>query len=40
MEYKKIDQGVEELLAILSRRMGSEDILRIKEAYLFAKEAP
>ena len=39
MEYKKIDQGVEELLAVLSRRMGNEDINRIKEAYLFAKEA-
>ena len=32
MEYKKIDQGVEELLAVLSRRMGNEDINRIKEA--------
>ena len=39
MEYKEIDQGVEELLALLSRRIESDDIRRIKEAYLFAKEA-
>ena len=39
MEYKEIDKGVEELLAVLSRRMGSEDIQRVREAYLFAKEA-
>ena len=39
MEYKEIDKGVEELLAILSRRMGSEEIHRVREAYLFAKEA-
>ncbi|MBR5893648.1 MAG: bifunctional (p)ppGpp synthetase/guanosine-3',5'-bis(diphosphate) 3'-pyrophosphohydrolase [Bacteroidaceae bacterium] len=39
MEYKEIDKGVEELLAVLSRRMGSEEIHRVREAYLFAKEA-
>lgn len=39
MEYKVIEQGVEELLTLLSRRMGNDDIQRIREAYFFAKEA-
>ena len=39
MEYKEIDRGVDELLAILARRLGSEDVKRIREAYLLAKEA-
>ena len=39
MEYKVIDREVEELLATLSRRMPSEDVRRIHDAYLFAKEA-
>ena len=39
MEYLEIDRGVEELLAILSRRLEAEDVRRIKEAYLLAKEA-
>lgn len=39
MEYAKIDRGVDELLAILSRRLNNEDIERIRKAYLFAKEA-
>ena len=39
MEYKMIDKGVEELLALLSRRIDSDDVNRIREAYEFAKEA-
>ena len=39
MEYLEIDRGVEELLAILSRRLEADDVRRIKEAYLLAKEA-
>ena len=39
MEYKVIDREVEELLATLSRRMSSEEVGRIHDAYLFAKEA-
>ncbi|MBR2300897.1 MAG: HD domain-containing protein [Bacteroidaceae bacterium] len=39
MEYKVIDSGVEELLATLSRRISSEDVARIHDAYLFAKDA-
>ncbi len=39
MEYKVIDRGVEELLATLSRRISSEDVARIHDAYLFAKDA-
>ncbi len=39
MEYKEIDRGVDELLALLARRLGSEDVKRIREAYLLAKEA-
>lgn len=39
MEYQDIDRGVEELLAILSRRMDADEVARIKDAYLFAKEA-
>ncbi len=39
MEYKEIDRGVEDLLATLSRRLSSDDVHRIKDAYLFAKEA-
>ena len=39
MEYKEIDRGVDELLAILARRLGSEDVKRVREAYLLAKEA-
>ncbi len=39
MEYKEIDCGVEELLETLARRMSDEEVARIKDAYLFAKEA-
>ena len=39
MEYKVIDREVDELLATLSRRMSSEEVGRIHDAYLFAKEA-
>ena len=39
MEYEVIDRGVDELLALLARRLGSEDVKRIREAYLLAKEA-
>lgn len=39
MEYKEIDRGVEELLSVLARRLEGEDVRRIREAYLFAKEA-
>lgn len=39
MEYEVIDRGVDELLALLARRLGSEDVRRIREAYLLAKEA-
>lgn len=39
MEYKEIDRGVEELLNTLSRRLSAEEVTRIKDAYLFAKDA-
>ena len=39
MEYIEIDKRVEELLARLSRRMPAEDIARVKDAYIFAKDA-
>ncbi len=40
MEYCKIiDAEVEELLVRLARRLSSEDIARIKDAYLLAREA-
>lgn len=39
MEYKEIDRGVEELLAILQRRLSSDEVARINDAYLLAKEA-
>ena len=39
MEYKKIDLEVEQLLARLARRLSSDDITRINDAYLLAREA-
>ena len=39
MEYKEIDNGVEDLLATLSRRLSTEDIGRIRAAYELAREA-
>ena len=39
MEYKKIDLEVAELLGRLARRLSSEDIERINNAYLLAREA-
>lgn len=39
MEYIEIDKGVEDLLATLSRRLSSEDLKRIRDAYELAKEA-
>ena len=39
MEYVEIDKKVDELLITLSRRLSSEDIARIKDAYEFAKDA-
>ena len=39
MEYKEIDNGVEDLLATLSRRLSTEDIGRISAAYELAREA-
>ena len=39
MEYKKIDHEVEQLLARLARRLSSDDITRINDAYLLAREA-
>lgn len=39
MEYKKIDFEVEQLLGRLARRLSSEDIARINDAYLLAREA-
>ncbi len=39
MEYKVIDNEVEELLARLSRRLSANDIERISDAYLLAREA-
>lgn len=39
MEYKKIDLEVEQLLGRLARRLSSEDINRISDAYLLAREA-
>lgn len=39
MEYLKIDNEVERLLTTLSRRLDSEEVKRIREAYLLAKEA-
>ena len=39
MEYIEIDKRVEELLARLSRRLSAEDIARVKDAYIFAKDA-
>ena len=39
MEYKEIDKGVEDLLAMLSRRLSAEDIGRIRTAYELAREA-
>ena len=39
MEYKKIDHEVEQLLARLARRLSAEDIARINDAYLLAREA-
>lgn len=39
MEYEMIDRGVEELLALLARRLESNDVKRIREAYLLAKDA-
>ena len=39
LEYKKIDLEVEQLLARLSRRLSAEDITRINDAYLLAREA-
>ena len=39
MEYKKIDLEVEQLLARLARRLSSDDITRINNAYLLAREA-
>ena len=39
MEYKEIDNGVEDLLAMLSRRLSTEDIGRIRAAYELAREA-
>ncbi len=39
MEYKKIDLEVEQLLGRLARRLPAEDITRINDAYLLAREA-
>lgn len=39
MEYKKIDLEVEQLLGRLARRLSAEDIARINDAYLLAREA-
>ena len=39
LESKKIDQQVDELLVRLARRFSSEDVKRINDAYLLAREA-
>ena len=39
MEYKRIDLEVEQLLGRLARRLPADDITRINDAYLLAREA-
>ncbi|MBR5456541.1 MAG: bifunctional (p)ppGpp synthetase/guanosine-3',5'-bis(diphosphate) 3'-pyrophosphohydrolase [Bacteroidaceae bacterium] len=39
MEYQKIDKEVEELLTHLSRRLSTDDVERISNAYQLAREA-
>ncbi|MBQ8336702.1 MAG: bifunctional (p)ppGpp synthetase/guanosine-3',5'-bis(diphosphate) 3'-pyrophosphohydrolase [Bacteroidaceae bacterium] len=39
MEYKQIDTEVDDLLVRLARRLSAEDISRIRDAYLLAREA-